>query len=67
MVHSLLMAGGSHQSALTAAPLSHGRIDTGRDGEGEMNAEREGKRIMLGTKAEEIRSSAVRSIRGRIN
>ena len=31
MVHSLPMAGGSHQTALTAAPLSHRRIDQGRE------------------------------------
>lgn len=30
MVHSLPMAGGSHQRALTATPLSHRQIDGGR-------------------------------------
>ncbi len=31
MVHSLPMAGGSHQRALTVTPLSHGQIDRGRE------------------------------------
>lgn len=33
MVHSLPVAGGSHQRALTATPLSRGRTDGGREGE----------------------------------
>lgn len=31
MVHSLPVAGGSHQRAFTATPLSHGQIDRGRE------------------------------------
>lgn len=60
MVHSLPMAGGSHQRALTATPLSHGQIDGGREGD-------EGKRkreIMRRGQAEVEKGRGSKEIRG---
>lgn len=66
MVDSLPMAGGSHQRALTATPISHGWIDAGRDGdEGKRKTEimRRGQtEVEKGRRSEEIKGDRGRDI-----